>query len=328
MCPHRSSPRRPRLACGCSAGRARILSLSDGPPDPPDCEGQQAIELRPVNSLGRHPNNTIQLLDKIVSKEHCIIELRGDHFVLRDLGSLNGTFVNNERVRGEARSSTATRSRSARPAAASKTRASAPTAAAPQSPDAARPAAPRRSTAPLPAVAQPRQLAALPVPGAPGPQVTAASSRRRARLPAGPQPSLRSVRRRAASDAAGLVAGVGPARRARPARWHSASRPVRVRGPGGTGPIAAGPAVDDPRLKRAPSARRSPRPRRGFFPTTSSREHLPAAGGLRAPAPLARAVARDRDGARPQKSAQQDLAHDLQIRPRGSRSDLPAGRFG
>src|ERR1700690_1004424 len=65
-------------------------------------EGQQAIDLRPVNSLGRHPNNSIQLLDKIVSKEHCIIELRTDHWGLRDLGSLNGTFVNNERVRGEA----------------------------------------------------------------------------------------------------------------------------------------------------------------------------------------------------------------------------------
>ena len=65
-------------------------------------EGQQAIDLRPVNSLGRHPNNSIQLLDKIVSKEHCIIELRTDHWVLRDLGSLNGTFVNAERVRGEA----------------------------------------------------------------------------------------------------------------------------------------------------------------------------------------------------------------------------------
>src|SRR6185295_18959894 len=65
-------------------------------------EGQQAIDLRPVNSLGRHPNNSIQLLDKIVSKEHCIIELRVDRWVLRDLGSLNGTFVNNERVRGEA----------------------------------------------------------------------------------------------------------------------------------------------------------------------------------------------------------------------------------
>src|SRR6516162_7845882 len=64
-------------------------------------EGQQAIELRPTNSLGRHPNNTIQLLDKIVSKEHCILEQRDGRFVLRDLGSLNGTYVNGERVRGE-----------------------------------------------------------------------------------------------------------------------------------------------------------------------------------------------------------------------------------
>src|SRR5947207_3525184 len=64
-------------------------------------EGQQAIELRPINSLGRHPNNSIQLLDKIVSKEHCILEQRDGQFVLRDLGSLNGTYVNGERVRGE-----------------------------------------------------------------------------------------------------------------------------------------------------------------------------------------------------------------------------------
>ena len=64
-------------------------------------EGQQAIELRPINSLGRHPNNSIQLLDKIVSKEHCILEQRDGGFVLRDLGSLNGTYINGERVRGE-----------------------------------------------------------------------------------------------------------------------------------------------------------------------------------------------------------------------------------
>jgi adenylate cyclase len=64
-------------------------------------EGQQAIELRPINSLGRHPNNSIQLLDKIVSKEHCILEQRDGAFILRDLGSLNGTYVNGERVRGE-----------------------------------------------------------------------------------------------------------------------------------------------------------------------------------------------------------------------------------
>jgi adenylate cyclase len=64
-------------------------------------EGQQVVELRAHNSLGRHPSNTIQLLDKIVSKEHCVIERRGDVFVLRDLGSLNGTYINGERVAGE-----------------------------------------------------------------------------------------------------------------------------------------------------------------------------------------------------------------------------------
>ncbi|HEU4535498.1 MAG TPA: FHA domain-containing protein, partial [Polyangiaceae bacterium] len=64
-------------------------------------EGQQVVELRPVNSLGRHPNNSIQLLDKIVSKEHCAIEQRGEAFVLRDAGSLNGTYINGERVKGE-----------------------------------------------------------------------------------------------------------------------------------------------------------------------------------------------------------------------------------
>jgi adenylate cyclase len=64
-------------------------------------EGQQVVELRDHNSLGRHPGNTIQLLDKIVSKEHCILERRAGQFVLRDLGSLNGTYINGERVAGE-----------------------------------------------------------------------------------------------------------------------------------------------------------------------------------------------------------------------------------
>jgi adenylate cyclase len=64
-------------------------------------EGQQTVELRAHNSLGRHPSNSVQVLDKIVSKEHCIIERRGPVFVLRDLGSLNGTYVNGERVQGE-----------------------------------------------------------------------------------------------------------------------------------------------------------------------------------------------------------------------------------
>jgi adenylate cyclase len=72
---------------------ARVLLVSP--------EGQQVVELRDFNSLGRHPSNTIQLLDKIVSKEHCVIERRAASYVLRDLGSLNGTYINGERVNGE-----------------------------------------------------------------------------------------------------------------------------------------------------------------------------------------------------------------------------------
>ncbi len=63
-------------------------------------QGRQSIELGPFNGVGRHPNNTIQLLDTIVSKEHCVIEQHGAATVLRDLGSMNGTFISGERVAG------------------------------------------------------------------------------------------------------------------------------------------------------------------------------------------------------------------------------------
>jgi len=65
-----------------------------------DEQGRQAIELSAVNRLGRHPNNSIQVLDTIVSKEHCVIEQHGNATILRDLGSMNGTFVSGERVAG------------------------------------------------------------------------------------------------------------------------------------------------------------------------------------------------------------------------------------
>jgi adenylate cyclase len=63
-------------------------------------EGQQTVTLAARNSLGRHPDSSIQILDKIVSKEHCRILLEGDTWVLQDLDSLNGTFLNGNRVSG------------------------------------------------------------------------------------------------------------------------------------------------------------------------------------------------------------------------------------
>ncbi|MGB5415188.1 MAG: adenylate/guanylate cyclase domain-containing protein [Polyangiales bacterium] len=63
--------------------------------------GRQERQLFRHNSLGRHPRNTHQVLDRVVSKEHCHIELIGDAYVLKDLGSLNGTYINGDRVDGE-----------------------------------------------------------------------------------------------------------------------------------------------------------------------------------------------------------------------------------
>jgi len=63
--------------------------------------GRQERQLFRHNSLGRHPRNTHQVLDRVVSKEHCHIELIEDRYVLKDLGSLNGTYVNGERVASE-----------------------------------------------------------------------------------------------------------------------------------------------------------------------------------------------------------------------------------
>ncbi|WP_309893509.1 adenylate/guanylate cyclase domain-containing protein [Archangium sp.] len=51
-----------------------------------------------LTTMGRHPSNTIRLVDREVSKEHANIERMGRDFILRDLGSSNGTFVNGRRV--------------------------------------------------------------------------------------------------------------------------------------------------------------------------------------------------------------------------------------
>ena len=62
-------------------------------------EERQEFELAAFNSIGRHPDNTIQILDRIISKEHAQIHRAVDgRFLLRDLKSLNGTFMRGERV--------------------------------------------------------------------------------------------------------------------------------------------------------------------------------------------------------------------------------------
>jgi adenylate cyclase len=62
-------------------------------------EGPSEYPLVAFNTVGRHPDNTVQVLDRIVSKEHCrITRAPNGSYVLRDVGSLNGSYVNGERV--------------------------------------------------------------------------------------------------------------------------------------------------------------------------------------------------------------------------------------
>jgi adenylate cyclase len=60
---------------------------------------RQEFELAAFNTIGRHPDNSIQVLDRIISKEHAQIQRAADgKFLLRDLRSLNGTFIRGERI--------------------------------------------------------------------------------------------------------------------------------------------------------------------------------------------------------------------------------------
>ncbi len=71
---------------------AKLVEISRNPP--------AEYVLGDLVTIGRHPDNTIQILDRIVSKEHAqIFRAKDGRFVLRDLGSLNGTFVRGERIR-------------------------------------------------------------------------------------------------------------------------------------------------------------------------------------------------------------------------------------
>ncbi|HWX53300.1 MAG TPA: FHA domain-containing protein [Verrucomicrobiae bacterium] len=51
-----------------------------------------------VLTIGRLPDNVLQIDNLAVSGHHAKLSWDTDHFVIEDLGSLNGTYVNNQRV--------------------------------------------------------------------------------------------------------------------------------------------------------------------------------------------------------------------------------------
>lgn len=61
-----------------------------------------AYPLGTHTTLGRSPSATIQIADPEVSRQHTEIELDGEDFLVRDLGSSNGTYLNGRRLYGPA----------------------------------------------------------------------------------------------------------------------------------------------------------------------------------------------------------------------------------
>ncbi len=55
-----------------------------------------------VTTLGRSPESDIFLDDVTVSREHAVVERTGDDYRIRDCDSLNGTYIDHERVQDEA----------------------------------------------------------------------------------------------------------------------------------------------------------------------------------------------------------------------------------
>lgn len=73
--------------------RLVVVGAGERGPDP-----GTVFPLQEVNSLGRAPSSTIRLSDPFVSAHHALITWREGHWWLEDLGSKNGTTLNDELV--------------------------------------------------------------------------------------------------------------------------------------------------------------------------------------------------------------------------------------
>lgn len=58
-------------------------------------------ELGAVTTIGRHPDQVMQILDRVVSKAHALVQREPDAtYGVRDNGSRNGTYVNGQLIQG------------------------------------------------------------------------------------------------------------------------------------------------------------------------------------------------------------------------------------
>jgi len=60
--------------------------------------GSRFLLDKDLTTAGRHPESDIFLDDVTVSRRHAEFNRSGESFIVRDVGSLNGTYLNRERI--------------------------------------------------------------------------------------------------------------------------------------------------------------------------------------------------------------------------------------
>lgn len=58
----------------------------------------RSVDLGERTTIGRVEDNAFQIAEPSVSSRHCEILLQGGEVLVKDLGSTNGTFINNEKI--------------------------------------------------------------------------------------------------------------------------------------------------------------------------------------------------------------------------------------
>jgi hypothetical protein len=86
----------PRVAVAPVGAAPRRLTVIEGPPGGPD--PGVSLALHPRTTIGRAADNVLVVSDPAVSGHHARVVLRDDAWWVEDLGSTNGTYLNEHAV--------------------------------------------------------------------------------------------------------------------------------------------------------------------------------------------------------------------------------------